>query len=124
MAQVELIHSQGTYRVSCLHLITECDLFKNNPGLTIRPYQVQSEVSLDDFQDFFSALEAKLFTMNDTNLPGLLQLSEEFGFQILLMKISNRQRVPGLSEGQRIKYMSQISYLTKQVGQHEHQIAA
>jgi hypothetical protein len=124
MAQVELRHPQGTYQVSCVHLIPKCDLFKNNPGLTIRPYQVQSEVSLEDFQDFLSALEAKSFRMNDTNLPGLLQLSEEFGFQMLLMKISNRQPLPGLSEGQRVKYVSQISYLTKQVGQHEHQIAA
>jgi hypothetical protein len=124
MAQVELRHPQGTYQVSCVHLITKCDLFKNNPGLTLSPYQVQSEVSLADFQDFISALEAKSIRINDTNLPGLRQLSEEFGFQVFLMKISNRQRFPGLSEGQRMKYQSQISSLEKQVGQHEHQLAA
>jgi hypothetical protein len=124
MAQVELIHSQGAYQVSCVHLITKCDLFKHNPKLTLTPYQVQSEASLDDFQAFLSPFEAKSFKMNDTNLPGLLQLSEQSDFQMLVMKLSDRQRVPGLSEGQRVKYVSQISSLTKQVGQHEHQIAA
>jgi hypothetical protein len=34
--------------------------------------------------------------MNDTNLPGLLQLSEEFGFQML----------PGVPEAQRVKYVA------------------
>jgi hypothetical protein len=124
MAQVELIHSQGTYQVSCIHLITKCDLFKNNPGLTLTPYQVQSEVSLEDFQDFISAFEAKSIKINDTNLPRLLQLSEEFCFQMLLLEISNRQRLPGLSEVQRMKYPSQIASLEGQVGQHEHQLAA
>jgi hypothetical protein len=48
MARLELIHSQGTYQVSCVRLITKCDLFKNNPGLILRLYHVQSEVSLED----------------------------------------------------------------------------
>jgi hypothetical protein len=60
--------------------MTKCDLFKNNPGLTIAPYQVQSEVSLEELQAFISVLEDKAINMNDGNYPGLLQLLEEFGF--------------------------------------------
>jgi hypothetical protein len=124
MAKVELVHSQETYQVSALHLITKCDLFKNNPDITLTPYQVQSEVSRDDFQDFLSALEGKAVDINDKNYRGLLQLSEEFGFQEFLMKISNRRRLPTLPDAQRVKYLSHMLSLEEQVGQHEHQLAA
>jgi hypothetical protein len=80
---------------------------------------VQSEVSQEDFHDFISALAAKSIKINDTNLSELSQLSEELGFQVLLMKISNRQRLPGLSEGERVKYLSHVSSLANQVREHE-----
>jgi hypothetical protein len=124
MAKVELIHSQRTYQVSVVHLITKCDLFKNNPGLTIAPYHVQSEVSQEDFQEFLSALEGKSIHINDKNFSGLSQLSEEFGFQVFLMKISNRQRLSTLPDAHRVKYLSHILSLEEQVGQHEYQLAA
>jgi hypothetical protein len=123
MAQVELVHSQSTYPVSVVHLIAKCDLFKNNPCLTIPAYHVQSEVSREDFQDFLSALEGKSININDQNFPGLLQLSEEFGCQVFLTNISNRRRLPGLPDAQRVKYLSRISSLEQQVGQHEHELA-
>jgi hypothetical protein len=94
MSLVELVHPQGSYQVSVVPLITKCDLFKTNPGLTVSPYGVQSEVSLEDFRDFVSALEDKPININDRNFPGLSQLSEEFGFQSLLMKLSSHRRSP------------------------------
>jgi hypothetical protein len=81
MAQVELVYSQGTYQVSAIQLITKCDLIKHNPLLTIRPYQGQSQVSLEDFQGFLSALEDKSININDTNVPGLSQLLEDLAFK-------------------------------------------
>jgi hypothetical protein len=74
MAKVELVHSRRTYQVSAIHLLTKCDLFKNNPDLTLNAYEVQSEVSRDDFQDCLSALQGKAIDINDKNYAGLLQL--------------------------------------------------
>jgi hypothetical protein len=51
----------------------KCDLFKNNPGLAVAPYRVESGVSLSDFRDFVSALEDKLIDIKDRNFPGLSQ---------------------------------------------------
>jgi hypothetical protein len=62
--------------------------------------------------------------VNDKNFSRLSQLSEEFGFQVLLMKISNRRRLPTLPDAQRVKYLSHISSVEKQVGKHEHQLAS
>jgi hypothetical protein len=53
---------------------------------------------LEEFQAFTSALEDKAVNITDRNFSGLLQLSKEFGFQILLMKLSNRGLSPGLTE--------------------------
>jgi hypothetical protein len=124
MAQVELVHSQGIHQISVVHLITKCNLFKNNPGLTMTPYRVQCEVSLEELQDFISALEDKSININDRNFPGLSQLSEEFGFEVFLTTLSSRRRLPGLPEAQRMQYLSRISTLEKQAGQHERQLAA
>jgi hypothetical protein len=98
MTQVKLVHSQGTSEISVVPLITKCNLFKKNPGLTNTPYQVQSDVSLEDFQTFTSALEDKAVNITDRNFSGLLRLSEEFGFSVFLMKLSNRKLSPGLTE--------------------------
>jgi hypothetical protein len=81
-------------------------------------------VSLEDFQDFLSALKGKSMNINDKNFLGLLQLSEEFGFQVFFVKISNRRRLLTVPDAQRVKYLPQIVSLEEQVGQHEHQLAA
>jgi hypothetical protein len=122
MALVELVHPQDNHYVTVVHLISKCDLFKNNPGLTITPYQVQSEVSLEDFQDFVSALEGKAININDRNFSGLSQLSDEFGFQALSMKLSAHRRLSGLGDLQTAECRSRISTLEELVGQHERQI--
>jgi hypothetical protein len=111
MALVELVHPRGSRQVSVVPLIMKCDLFKNNPGLTISLYRVQSGVSLEDFQDFVSALEDKPININDRSFPGLSQLSEEFGFQSLLKKLSSHRRSPGLSSAQTAECLSRISVL-------------
>jgi hypothetical protein len=124
MALVELVHPQGSHQVSVVPLINTCDLFKNNPRLAIAPYRVQSGVSLDDFQDFVTALEDKSINIKDRNFPGLSQLSEEFGFQALLAKLSAHRRSPGLSDAQTAECRSRISALEERTGQHEDQLAA
>jgi hypothetical protein len=67
MALIELVHSHGSHQVSVVPFITKCDLFKNNLGVAIAPYQVKPQVSLDDIQDFVSALEDKLIDNKDRN---------------------------------------------------------
>jgi hypothetical protein len=96
MALVELVHSQGSQRVSVVIIINKCDLFKNNRGLVNTPYRVQSGVTLEDLKDFVATLEDKPVDLNDKNIPGLLQLSHEFGFQMLIGKLAAHQRSPGL----------------------------
>jgi hypothetical protein len=124
MALVELVHPQGSHQVSVVPLINKCDVFKDNPALTIAPYRVQSGVSMDDFQDFVSALEDNSIDIKDRNFPGLSQLSEESGFQTLLAKLSAHRRSPGLSDAQTAECRSRISALEKRAGQHEDQLAA
>jgi hypothetical protein len=124
MALVELVHPQGSHQISVVPLINKCDLFKNNPGLTISPYRVESGISLDDFRDFVSALDDKPINIKNRNFPGLSQLSEEFGFQSLSKKLSADRRSPGLSSAQTAECLSRISALEERSGQHEHQLAA
>jgi hypothetical protein len=53
-------------------------------------------VSLEDFQNFVFVLEDKMININDKNFPGLSQLLEEFDFQMFLVNLSSRRRLPGL----------------------------
>jgi hypothetical protein len=81
-------------------------------------------VSLDDFQDFITALEDKPIDIKDRNFLGLSQLSEEFGFQALLGKLSAHRRSPALSDAQTAERRSRISALEERSRQHEDQFAA
>jgi hypothetical protein len=83
------------------------------------PYRIYSGVSLDDFQDFVSALQNKPIKINDRNFPRLSQLSEEFGFQALLAKLSAHRWSSGLSDAQTEECRSRISALEERAGQHE-----
>jgi flagellar biosynthesis/type III secretory pathway ATPase len=62
--------------------------------------------------------------IKDRNFPGLPQLSEEFGFQALSMKLSVHRRSPGLADAQTAEVRSRISALEERAGQHERQITA
>jgi hypothetical protein len=124
MALAQLVHQQGSHEISVAHLITKCDLFKNNPVRVSSPYPVQSRVSFDDFRDFVTALEDKPIDINDSNFSGLSQLSHELGFQDLLIKLSTYRRSPRLVDWQTAECRSRISSLEERAGQHEHQLAA
>jgi hypothetical protein len=87
------------------------------------PYRVQSGVSLADFQDFVSALEDKQINISNKNIPGLLQLSSEFGFQVLLGKLASHQQFQGLVNSQMAGCQSRISALEERTGRHEHLLA-
>jgi uncharacterized coiled-coil protein SlyX len=123
MALVELVHPQGSHQISVVPLINTCELFRNNPGLIITPYRINSGVSLEDFQDFVTALEDKLIDIKDRNIPGLSHLSEEFGFQALLAKLSAHRRSAGLSDAQTGECRSRFSALEERTGQQERQLA-
>jgi hypothetical protein len=101
-------------RILCLFLY-ECDVLKNNPGLTISPYRVQSAVSREDFRDFGSALEDRSISINGRYFPGPSQLSKEFGCQA----VSAHQQSPRLAEARAAEVWSRIS-----PGQQEPQLAA
>jgi hypothetical protein len=81
-------------------------------------------VPLEDFQNFVSSLKDKPINIKDRNFPGLSQLSEEFGFQALLAKLSNHRRSPGLSDAQMAECRSCISAVEERIGLHEDQLAA
>jgi hypothetical protein len=66
--------------VSASLLTKKCDTFKLKPNLLQRPYVVKSQVSLDVFKDFLSALEDKGLIITSENFDGLSDLSLEFGF--------------------------------------------
>jgi hypothetical protein len=76
-------------------------------------------VFLEDFRNFVSDLEDKPIGIKDRNFPGLMQLSDEFGFQALLTKLSADRQSPGLADAQIAKVRSRLSALEGRAGQHE-----
>jgi hypothetical protein len=118
---VELVQPQGSHQVSVVSLIMKCDLFKNTLGLTIAPERVEFRVFLEDFRDFVSAIKDKPISNTDSKHPELSQLSEEFGFQALSMKLSMHRKSPGLTDVQTAEVVSRISSLKERARQHERQ---
>jgi hypothetical protein len=116
---VELVHPQDNHQVSVVPLSMKYDLFKTNPGLAITPSRVESWVSLEDFRNFISVLEDKSITINDMNFLGLLQLSEEFGFQVLLIKFSAYRMSLEFYDAQTIEIWLHISILEECTVQNE-----
>jgi hypothetical protein len=87
MTSVTLVHPEETFTIP-FQAITKCNLFQNNLTLADTPYSVQSSITLSIFQEFVSALEGNSIKITDTNLIGLQQLCEEFGFDELLSQLS------------------------------------
>jgi hypothetical protein len=81
-------------------------------------------MSAEDFRDLTSALEDKPINIKDTTLPGLSQLSEEFGFEVLSAQSSAHLRLLRLTGTQAMKILSRISTLEKRTRQPECQLAA
>jgi hypothetical protein len=88
MTSVTLLHSEKTFKIPALQVITKCSLFQNNPTLLISPYRIQSLVSLSIFREFLSAMEGNAINITSTNLTELQRLSKEFGFSELAAKLS------------------------------------
>jgi hypothetical protein len=85
---VVLVHPNEASQVSYPILTQKCDLFTNNPTLTVSPYTPKSQVSLAEFREFVSALDGKTVTINRNNFKGLSQLCDEFGFRELSARLS------------------------------------
>jgi hypothetical protein len=77
--------------VSASLLTKKCDPFKLKPHLLQKPYVVKSQVSLDVFNDFISALEDKEVNITSENFDGLSDLSLEFGFGYLSSDLAQWQ---------------------------------
>jgi hypothetical protein len=88
---VTLVHPNATLQVLALLLVHKCDLFSDDPGLAAFPYQLKSQVSLSDFQQFVSALEGTTVTVTNNNFKGLFELCEEFRFRELRAQLSQFQ---------------------------------
>jgi hypothetical protein len=88
MARVTLVHPQKSVPVLARWLFQKSGLFAVNKTLAKSFYIVKSQVSLDDFQEFVSALEGATVTISNDNFRGLSQLSAEFRFRALTEQLS------------------------------------
>jgi hypothetical protein len=111
LTSVTLIHPEDRVTISIHQAINKCSLFANNPTLTVSPYRVQSPVSLSIFKEFVTALEGKTVNITTTNLIGLEQLCEEFGFSEFSSKVSKAFGFSEASQGRQIG--SQLSEVRK-----------
>jgi hypothetical protein len=89
MATLLLVHPLESITLLCRTLVQKCDLFADDPALTVSPYSVKSEVPVSDFRDFVSAIEGLPFSITPSNFRGLSQLSTEFGFASLSSQLSD-----------------------------------
>jgi hypothetical protein len=80
---VALVHPHETIQVSHQLLVQKCDLFADNPILTISPYTLKSQVSLADVRAYVSSLEGQMAKVETNNFRGLSQLCDEFRFREL-----------------------------------------
>jgi hypothetical protein len=79
-------------------LISQCDLFGDDPGLAAVPCHLKSRVSVSDFQEFVSALEDTTVKVTNNNVKGLSRLCEEFGFRDLSAQLSHFRESDSLTE--------------------------
>jgi hypothetical protein len=111
MTFVTLVHPEDRVTIPIHQVINKCSLFQKNPTLTVSPYRVQSPVSLSIFREFVTALEGKTVNITTTNLIGLEQLCEEFGFSEFSPKLSTFRRRSEASQERQIG--SQLSEIRK-----------
>jgi hypothetical protein len=88
MATLDLISSGERIPVSFVSLIRKCMRFRDNFALLARPYQVQSDVSIDVLRAFVSAIEGGRVDITDANFQPLFLLCKEFGFDGFAMQFS------------------------------------
>jgi hypothetical protein len=84
---VALVHPHETFQVLFCLVVQKCDLFRNNQTLAASPYTLNSQVSLDVFGEFVSALNDKRVIITKDNFRELSLLCKEFGFQDLASQI-------------------------------------
>jgi hypothetical protein len=80
---VTLVHLGETRKVSAIALRAKCDHFKKSPTQLSEPYDIQSNVSKDQFRLFVDALEDRPIQITPTDYEGLSLLCEELGFNDL-----------------------------------------
>jgi hypothetical protein len=83
MSQVVLVHPSKKFKIPARQIIYKCDLFGDNPSLTASPYNVESEVSLEIFEEFVAAIQGNPITITKDNFEGLTALCQEFRFSDL-----------------------------------------
>jgi hypothetical protein len=78
--KVEIVHPLQTFTVSYGTLVQKSTLFADDPTLGASPYLLKSQVSLIDLKTFLLALDGTSIKINNSNIRGLSQLCDEFGF--------------------------------------------
>jgi hypothetical protein len=113
-----LQHPEEQSRVSGLHLVSKCGLFRDTPLLLHSPYHVKASVSLNDFRQFIDAINGHEFTITSANFAGLSLLAEEFHFETLQAQLSEFHSSPADVEAR-----ARIATLEQQAVQRDRQIA-
>jgi hypothetical protein len=126
MSQVVLIHPVQSFKVSTRLIVLKCGLFADNPSLTTSPYAVRSQVSLEDFREFVSALEGHAIKIKKDNIKGLSALCGEFGFRDLGARLSTFRDLGDFKEAETIKVSEarRLSVLEERVQQRGHELAS
>jgi hypothetical protein len=127
MSQVVLVHPLQTFKVSARLITFKSGLFANNPGLVTSPYAVRSEVSLNDFSEFVSALEGNSVTITNDNFPGLSALCDEFCFRDLAAALSQFRDTADFQEAETAKdseVRRRLSALEEGMQKREQEIAS
>jgi hypothetical protein len=117
---VSLVHPHETFQVSYRLLVQNSHLFANDPMLAACPYTLKSQVSLDDFRVFISALTGAAVTIKNDNFRGLSQLCEEFQFRDLAAQLSRFCDPDDLKE----QLTGRLSALEERIHRHDREIEA
>jgi hypothetical protein len=120
MSSLTLVHPDQTFTVPVRETINNCTLFQKNVLLTASPYRVQPAVPHSVFQEFVSELSGKSVQITTTNLKGLQQLCDEFGFSTFASKLSSFHPSIDFTESEA---HNRIAALEEKAKQHTHTIA-
>jgi hypothetical protein len=125
--KVSLVHPQQRFDVLGELLVQKCDLFRDDPTLTVSPYTLTSQVSVSDFRTFVTALEGASVSITKDNLGGLTQLCKEFHFGDLEERLSQFRESDDLKEDVTLndfEARKRLSALEERMQQHDREIAA
>jgi hypothetical protein len=84
-----LLFQGQLFSVLMVPLVTQCSIFQTTPALLAKPYEVQSQVSIDSFRIFLNAIGGIAPSITADNHKELWLLSSEFNFTALASKLAD-----------------------------------